>query len=209
MLELMNAVAAATGGVRRHPQRGGGGYGTHSGRCGAGRTVTVTFSMAKAGHYSWARGRLRPERSGCPRHRHPGGLGGGETFAHPCHRRGLVRMRRPAPPVRRTATKETSAGCWWWAVPARVHRRAGVVPPGRAVRSGAGLVSLAVPETIWPIVAAKLQRGHATIPCPPGKDGRLCSEEAWDLLLGGAGGRRSRPSSAPDWAGIRRLERPR
>ncbi len=56
-----------------------------------------------------------------------------------------------------------------------------------ALRSGAGLVSLAVPETVYPIIAAKCDEAMAS-PLPAGEDGRL-GEEALVPLLGALAGK--------------------
>lgn len=98
--------------------------------------VTVTFSMAKPGLFV-GKGALRAGKVvvhdiGIPR-----------TFLEA---RPLTPMSSTGdwsgagcPAVRRTATKETSAGCWWWGGSTGVHRARRVLCARGALRSGAGL----------------------------------------------------------------------
>lgn len=63
---------------------------------------------------------------------------------------------------------------------------AGAMAANAAVRSGAGLVFLAVPRSVWPVAAVKCDEAM-TFPCPEDGEGRF-SQEALPMLLDRAGG---------------------
>lgn len=145
--------------------------------------VTVTFSMAKPGLFV-GKGALRAGKVVVHDIGIPEDILGGETFDTHVIDGGLVRNwlpRRPADGHKgdfgRVLVVGGSTG----------YTGAPVLCARGALRSGAGLVSLAVPETIYPIIAAKCDEAMPS-PLPAGEDGRL-SEEALVPLLGALAGK--------------------
>ena len=145
--------------------------------------VTVTFSMAKPGLFV-GKGALRAGKVVVHDIGIPEDILGGETFDTHVIDGGLVRSwlpRRPADGHKgdfgRVLVVGGSTG----------YTGAPVLCARGALRSGAGLVSLAVPETIYPIIAAKCDEAMPS-PLPAREDGRL-SEEALVPLLGALAGK--------------------
>ena len=145
--------------------------------------VTVTFSMAKPGLFV-GKGALRAGKVIVHDIGIPEDILGGETFDTHVIDGGLVRSwlpRRPADGHQgdfgRVLVVGGSTG----------YTGAPVLCARGALRSGAGLVSLAVPEAVYPIIAAKCDEAMAS-PLPAGEDGRL-SEEALVPLLGALAGK--------------------
>lgn len=145
--------------------------------------VTVTFSMAKPGLFV-GKGALRAGKVVVHDIGIPEDILGGESFDTHVIDGGLVRSwlpRRPADGHKGDFGKILVVGG------STGYTGAPVLCARGALRSGAGLVSLAVPETIYPIIAAKCDEAMPS-PLPAGEDGRL-SEEALVSLLGALAGK--------------------
>ena len=145
--------------------------------------VTVTFSMAKPGLFV-GKGALRAGKVIVHDIGIPEDILGGETFDTHVIDGGLVRSwlpRRPADGHNGDCGRVLVVGG------STGYTGAPVLCARGALRSGAGLVSLAVPEAVYPIIAAKCDEAMAS-PLPAGEDGRL-SEEALVPLLGALAGK--------------------
>lgn len=128
--------------------------------------VTVTFTLPKVGHYvgkgALHRGRLVVADIGIPADL----VSAGDYPIHSVERQDVRLPRRP-----RDAHKGVFGKAYLVAGSTGMTG-APVMAAQAAVRSGAGLVTLGVPQPIWPITAAKLDEAMVQ-PLPAGKDGLL------------------------------------
>ncbi|HWS43222.1 MAG TPA: NAD(P)H-hydrate dehydratase, partial [Pseudoflavonifractor sp.] len=128
--------------------------------------VTVTFTLPKIGHYvgkgALHRGRLVVADIGIPMDL----TAAGEYSVRAVERQDVRLPRRP-----RDAHKG-KFGRAYIVAGSTGMTGAPVMAAQAAVRSGAGLVTLGVPQPIWPIAAAKLDEAMVQ-PLPAGKDGLL------------------------------------
>lgn len=128
--------------------------------------VTVTFTLPKIGHYvgkgALHRGRLVVADIGIPMDL----TAAGDYSVRAVERQDVRLPRRP-----RDAHKG-KFGRAYIVAGSTGMTGAPVMAAQAAVRSGAGLVTLGVPQPIWPIAAAKLDEAMVQ-PLPAGKDGLL------------------------------------
>ena len=128
--------------------------------------VTVTFTLPKIGHYvgkgALHRGRLVVADIGIPIDL----TAAGDYSVRAVERQDVRLPRRP-----RDAHKG-KFGRAYIVAGSTGMTGAPVMAAQAAVRSGAGLVTLGVPQPIWPIAAAKLDEAMVQ-PLPAGKDGLL------------------------------------
>ncbi|MBU5434746.1 NAD(P)H-hydrate dehydratase [Pseudoflavonifractor sp. MSJ-37] len=128
--------------------------------------VTVTFSLAKAGHFlgkgDLCTGRLIVTEIGIPLDL----VHGVESGLYSVCGNDVRLPERPRESHKGDFGRDVIIGG------AMGYTGAPVLAARAAVRSGAGLVSLGVPEPIWPIVAAKLETAMPRA-LPAGADGML------------------------------------
>lgn len=146
--------------------------------CAVRADVTVTFSMAKPGLFV-GRGGLHSGRVVVADIGIPADLMGEERFD-------TAAMERPELPRRRRDAHKGDFGRLFLLAGSRGYTGAPVLAGRAAVRGGAGLVTLAVPEEIYPIVAVKCEEA---MPWPLPEDDRAVVEKAkgCDAVLIGPG----------------------
>ena len=137
--------------------------------------VTVTFSLPKAGHFlgegGLRTGRLVVTEIGIPLDLV---LWAESSFSSVCEN-DVYLPRRPRDAHKGSFGRDYILGG------SVGYTGAPVLAARAAVRTGAGLVTLGVPEPVWPIAAAKLDAAMPH-PLPAGKDGMLSLEATEPVL---------------------------
>ena len=141
--------------------------------------VTVTFSMGKPGLYigkgAVHSGRVVVADIGIPQ---------GLLSDFGCQ---MVVMEPPGLPRRKRDAHKGDFGRLFILAGSRDYTGAPVLCANAAVRTGAGLVTLAVPEEIWPVVAAKCCNEAMVWPLPDDYDMILEKASACDAAVIGPG----------------------